>query len=160
MGGLQPWQDYIAVARASSGAELLDHRNYGPAAQIAMALGLSESAVRLLHVVVVAVAIVASAWSAWARRDAVESLAWAAVASLVTLPVTWIHYPAALIPFVIAALARNHGAAVIVGAAAVSAVVALSIPLLLWLAVALAVLAIWVAERSGASREPRAPAPA
>ena len=46
---------------------------------------------------------------AWRRSDPLESFAWAAVASLATLPVTWYHYPSALLPIAIAALAAGTG---------------------------------------------------
>jgi alpha-1,2-mannosyltransferase len=140
VGGLQPWSDYIAVARASTGAELLDHRNYGPAAQLGLAVGLSETGVRIVHVGVATAAVGLTAWAAWRRRDPLESLALAALASLVMLPVTWIHYPAALLPFVLVALARDRSAdrvgwvALAIGCAAAS----ILLTPLLWVAVAIA----------------------
>jgi hypothetical protein len=63
---------------------------------------------------------------------------------LVILPVTWIHYPAALIPFVVVALARDRRPerlgliALAIGCAAVSMLVA---PLL-WVAVGLVLLVV------------------
>ena len=36
VGGTQPWIDYATVVRAGSGADLVDPRNAGPAAQIAL----------------------------------------------------------------------------------------------------------------------------
>ena len=46
----------------------------------------------------------------WRRPDPVESFAWATAASLATLPVTWYHYPSALIPIAVAAMLRAIGA--------------------------------------------------
>ena len=39
LGGIQPWLDYVAVVRAGSSADLVDPRNAGPAAQLALLLG-------------------------------------------------------------------------------------------------------------------------
>jgi alpha-1,2-mannosyltransferase len=151
VGGLQPWADYIAVARASSGAQLLDHRNYGPAAQIGLAVDLDEVGVRLVHVVVAIGAVAATAWTAWARPDALGSFAVAAVASLVILPVTWFHYPAALIPFVAVGLVQDHrgervGQLVLVIACSAAAIL---LTPLFWLAVALALMLVLQAGRAG-----------
>ncbi len=95
-------------------------------------------------------ALVVTAWAALRRADTLESLSWAAVASLVTLPVTWFHYPAALIPFGIAALARTTGreptvrrrTAGLIVAALVTAVVAIAATPLIWVGVALLVTAV------------------
>ena len=106
-GGTSPWADYLAVVRAGTGADLVDPRNMGPAGQLGLAFGLDATAVRLVHLAVAIGAVAITAWSAWRHRDPVQSLGWAALASLVTLPVTWYHYPAALLPFAIAALVRR-----------------------------------------------------
>jgi hypothetical protein len=87
---------------------------------------------------------------AWSRRDTVESLAWAAAASLVVLPVTWFHYPAVMIPFAVAAVLRARGSAVatqvsgLVAGALVLSVVAIAVLPLIWVAVALAIAAVRV----------------
>jgi hypothetical protein len=148
IGGLQPWQDYLAVVRAGTGADLVDPRNMGPAGQLGLALGLDTPTVRLVHLGVAVAAIAVTAWSAWSRRDPVESLAWAAVASLVTLPVTWYHYPAALIPFAIAALARLPGVGPWVLGAWAASFLAIAIAPLLAIAMILVLVA---AGRSTAS---------
>jgi hypothetical protein len=80
--------------------------------------------------------------AAWRRPDPVESLAIAATATFVLLPVTWIHYPAALIPFGVAALLRSDGAAagrtrLLIGGAVVAAGASLAWLPLLWAAVGL-----------------------
>ncbi|HET9456918.1 MAG TPA: glycosyltransferase 87 family protein, partial [Candidatus Limnocylindrales bacterium] len=92
-GGTELWRDYVPVAGAASGARLLDARNAGPAAQVALALGGDEALVRTLHLAVAAAALLATLGAALAIRDSLTSLAVAAVASLVVLPVTWYHYP-------------------------------------------------------------------
>jgi hypothetical protein len=141
VGGISPWADYAAVVRAGSGADLVDPRNGGPAAQIALLVGSGEAAsgslARSLQPAVTFLAVAVSALAAWRLRDPAESLAWAAAASLVVLPVTWFHYPSALIPFAIAFLlrARNGPAArattaCIVGAAVVAALAIGWLPLL------------------------------
>jgi hypothetical protein len=105
-GGLALWREYVTVAGAASQAELLDPRNAGPAAQIALALGGDEALVRTLQVPVAITAVVATLAAGLLVRDRLLGLAIAAAASLVILPVTWYHYPVALMPFGIAAIAR------------------------------------------------------
>ncbi len=148
VGSVGPWRDYLGIVRAASSAELLDTRNIGPAAQIAILSGGSESLVRLIQIPVTALAVMVTIWSAWSRRDAVESLAWASMVSLVTLPVSWFHYPVVVVPFAVAALARERArlgttnvrrmlalAAVVAGAAVLA-------PVVIWAAVGLVLLAV------------------
>jgi hypothetical protein len=110
VGGIGPWLDYIAVLRAGMNVDLLDSRNLGPSVQVALAAGLGPEAVRTMQVGVTMLAALATVVAAWRVRDPVESLAWASVASFVVLPVTWFHYPAALVPFAIAAAVRARDA--------------------------------------------------
>jgi hypothetical protein len=136
IGGVQPWLDYLTVVRAGSGADLVDPRNAGPAAQVALLFGggssNAEALARTLQIPVTLAALVVTALAAIRLRDPVESLAWAAAASLVILPVTWYHYPSALIPFALAAVLRSRGTpagarvAGLVGAAAVIAALAIT----------------------------------
>jgi hypothetical protein len=109
--GPAPWQDYTKVASTAAQAGLVDGRNGAPAAQLALWLGGDSGLARLLHLPVVGLAVLAIVGAAWFRDDTVESLAIAATASLFLLPVSWIHYPAALLPFVAAAVLRVHGGA-------------------------------------------------
>lgn len=147
IGGTGPWVDYLAVIRAGSGADIVDPRNAAPAAQIALVTGGGESLARVLQVVVSVGAVALTAGVAWRRRDPVVSLALAAVASLVTLPVTWYHYPSALIPFAIAAMLRSRGTprarttTLLTGGAAVVAVASIAWLPLLWVGVGLLLLA-------------------
>ena len=108
-GGAALWEDYVPVAGAASGARLLDPRNVGPAAQLALLLGGDEALVRTLHLPVAIGAVAASLLAGLAIRDRLTGIAIAAIASLVVLPVTWYHYPVALIPFAVAAVARARG---------------------------------------------------
>jgi hypothetical protein len=146
IGGIALWTDYVEVVRAGTGAVIVDRRNAGIAAQLAMAIGGGDALARSLHIVVAVAAVVVTVWAAWRRRDALESFAWAAAASLSTLPVTWYHYPSALIPVAIAAWLRVGAvrARRVVGAliaAEVLAVMALVWLPLLWPAIGLVILA-------------------
>ena len=110
IGGFQPWLDYLTVVRAGSGADLVDPRNAGPAAQIALLLGggsSGEALARTLQIPVSIGALLLAVVAAVRVREPIESLAWAVVASFVLLPVTWYHYPAALIPFAVVAVLRS-----------------------------------------------------
>jgi hypothetical protein len=148
IGGVSPWSEYVAVVRAGSGADLVDPRNAGPAAQIALWTGGGETFARTLQIPVTLLALAVTVVAAWSSRDAVESLAWAAAASLVILPVTWFHYPAAMIPFALAALLRARHtreagrAAALVTAATVVSIIAISALPLVWLAVTLVIAAV------------------
>jgi hypothetical protein len=148
IGGLSIWSEYISVVRAGSGADLVDPRNAGPAAQIALWIGGGEALARWLQIPVTLAALAVTVVAAWSRRDPVESLAWAAAVSLVILPVTWFHYPAAMIPFVLVALLRARGTAaatrvaVIVASAITASIVAIAILPLIWFAVGLVIVAV------------------
>lgn len=147
-GGVGLWRDYLPVAGAASGARLLDARNAGPAAQVALAFGGDEALVRSLHIVVAGAALVATLGAALTIRDSLTSLAVAAVASLVVLPVTWYHYPVALIPFAVAAVARSRGTAAatptlgLVAAALIVATLAIAWLPVLWIALGLGLAAV------------------
>jgi hypothetical protein len=158
-GGADLWREYVPVAGAASGARLLDPRNAGPAAQLALLLGGDEGLVRAIHLPVAVGALVATIVAAVAIRDSLTSLAAGAVASLVVLPVTWYHYPVALIPFAVAAVARSRGTTAASPTArlivAATIVATLSIAWLpgLWIAVGLGLAAVLV------SAEPEARGP-
>lgn len=157
--GPAPWQDYRLAVIAGSGAEIVDRRNAGIAVQIAMLAGGGEGLARALHLVVGIIAVAMTIVAAWRRRDPVESFAWAAVASLATLPVTWYHYPSALIPIALAAVlrARASGSSLatnrlVLGAGLIGGLAIASLPLL-WVAAALVILA----ARASAGVSPPAP---
>lgn len=107
-GGSPQWSEYLTVIRTGAQASIIDPRNAGPAAVLASLLGQGEPFARLMQIPVTLVALAITAWAAWTRDDPLESVAWAAAASLATLPVTWYHYPAAFIPFAIAAALRAY----------------------------------------------------
>jgi Glycosyltransferase family 87 len=155
LGGPGIWFEYVRVVGVMSGAELLDARNAAPATQLVLLIGGDNGLARIVHLPIAAGAIAVTAWAAIARRDTIESLAWAAAASLVILPLTWYHYPAALLPFGIAAILRAWGTpaagrvGLALGGATVLAAAGLVWPPLLWVAVGLVVAAAW---RSGIGR--------
>ena len=158
--GLGPWQDYVGVLRAGGGVDLVSPLNIGPASQLALLLGDPSVASRVAPVIaVVALGGIAAA-AGWVRRPAL-SLAIAAVLSLVVLPITWFHYPVALVPFAIAAAVAAHGTAAasrvgwLVAGAIVVAGVAIAGPVIVWGAVALVVAAVGVAVRT--DERPRNP---
>jgi hypothetical protein len=135
----------------------------GPAVQLALLTGGSEAFVRLVQVIVSLGAIALTAWAALRRSDPVESLAWAAVASLVTLPVTWFHYPVALIPFGVAAIVRAQAASpaarrrttLAIAGAVLMSVVAIAFAPLVWVAVALVLTGVALSRPAVATRLPR-----
>ena len=160
VGGTGPWADYVTVVRAGSGADLVDPRNGGPAAQLAMLLrgggAEAESLARTLQIPVTLLALAATACAAWWLEDVVASLAWGATASLVILPVTWYHYPSALLPFALVALLRARGTAaartttaLLVVAGVVAAIAIAWLPLL-WVAIGLVLGAVHVSGRVAA----------
>lgn len=156
LGGTSVWADYAQVVRAGAGASIVDPRNAGIAAQLAGLVGGGDDLARSLHLVVGMAAVLVTVWAAWRRSEPVESFAWAAAASLATLPVTWYHYPSAMIPVAVAAMLRAYGenarrVALLVTAAAVVAAVALVWLPLTWVAIGLVIAA---ARASGGASAP------
>jgi hypothetical protein len=139
VGGVQPWIDYVQVVKAGAGADLVDPRNIGPVSLIAQATGLDANALRWLQVAVIAGVVIATAIAASRIRDPLFSLALAGAASLVTLPVTWYHYPAALLPVCVALAIRWRTARPwLIFAIVLADVAIVSLPIV-WLAVAVVV---------------------
>ncbi len=158
-GGLTPWQVYFDVLGAGSTATLIDTRNIGPAGQIAALLGGGETLAHALQVLFSVAALAVTAWAAWSRRDPIESFAWASAASLVTLPITWFHYPIVLLPVAIASALRaapgrpRTRVLLLLAGAMVVAAVSIVLPVTVWLAVGLVLL---VAVASAEAPEPAA----
>jgi hypothetical protein len=165
VGGTGPWIDYLAFLRSGTQtADLVGPLNIGPASQVALLLGGGEETARLLQAPVTLAAVGVTIIAAVRPRDPVEGLAWAVTASLVVLPVTWFHYPTALVPFAVAALARREGAprpgrvsALVVGALAAAAL-AIVAPVAVWLAVALVLAAVRVSRPAQAAETAAVPA--
>jgi len=147
VGGVGPWRDYIAYLSLGSAADLTSRVNIGPASQLALLAGDSGLA-RPLAVGFAGVAVIATIAAARLVRDPLESMSWAIVASLIVLPVTWYHYPVALIPIALVAWTRSRGAArarsvtVVLAAVVVVADVAVALPVAIWLAVILLFVAV------------------
>jgi hypothetical protein len=159
--GIGTWTDYLAVVRAGSNADLVDVRNAGPAVQLALLLGGDDRFARTAQIAVTAAVLVVTLVAARRGGDPVERLAWAAAASFATLPVTWFHYPSALIPFALAALLRSSGTGSAgavrgwIAGALVMAALAIAILPLLWVAVGLVLVAVRVSQ-PGAATDPAA----
>jgi Glycosyltransferase family 87 len=140
------WSQYAQVVRAGTGAVIVDPRNAGIAALVAGAVGGGDALARTLHLAVAVGALAVTVWAGWRRGDAIEGFAWAAAASLSTLPVTWYHYPSAMIPVAIAAWLRADQVSsgrvrLAIVAAMVVAAVAIAVLPMLWVAIGLVILA-------------------
>lgn len=147
--GPLPWLDYLAVIRAGTVSEIVDPRNAAPAAQAALLIGLDDEVARVLQVPVTALALVVTGWAAWTREDPLEGMAWATAGSLATLPVTWYHYPVAILPVAVAALLRvlprpggRASVARLLGLALGVVALAIAVLPLIWVSIALVLLAV------------------
>jgi hypothetical protein len=158
VGGIGPWQDYVGVLRAGTAVNLVTFLNIGPASQLALLAGDPGVAASVTPVVTIA-ALAVTAGAAWAVRRTDLSLATAAASSLVVSPITWFHYPVALLPFAVAAWVAARGTpaaprtAGLLIAALVVAALAIAAPVAVWIAVALALVAIVRAQTFGTGRE-------
>jgi hypothetical protein len=156
------WAEYAQVVRAGTNAVIVDRRNAGIAAFVAGALGGGDPMARTLHLGVGVAALGVTIWASSRRGDLLEGFAWASAASLCTLPVTWYHYPSAMIPVALAAWLRaDQGSlrrvrAVIVGAMVVAVVAIAALPLL-WVAIGLVILAARWSRHVASSDEAGAP---
>ena len=160
LGGVGPWADYVAFLRGGAGtADLVSPLNVGPASQLAQLLGLSDATARGLQAGVSVIALAGTAAAARLLVDPVESFGWATVASLVILPVTWFHYPVALLPVALAAASRARGEArrrtiLLLGAAIVTAALAILAPVLVWAAAAVVLAAARASRTAAAETHP------
>ena len=139
VGGIQPWIDYVTVIRAGSGASLVDPRNIGPVSLLGQATGMEGRALVAAQAVVVLAVAGISVLAATKVRDPLTSVAIAIAASLCTLPVTWYHYPVALIPVGVALAIGRPASRRLLVLAVLVVDLAIAIPALVWLAVALLV---------------------
>jgi hypothetical protein len=140
IGGFGPWREYVDYLSLGSGAGLASRVNVGPASQIALLLNNPELA-RPLAAFCAMAALAGTLAAARLVHDPLESVAWAIVASLVILPVTWYHYPVALIPVALAAWTRSRGTTqghrvtCAIALAYMVADAAVALPVVLWLSV-------------------------
>jgi hypothetical protein len=146
IGGTGPWLDYVTVVKAGAGASVIGPSNAGPVSLLGQVLPLDATSVKLAQVVVALLALAVTALAAVRVRDPLGSLAIGITASLVVLPVTWYHYPVALIPVGIALAASRPAARARVAVAVVVADLAISFVPLVWVAVGV----LLAATRSGA----------
>jgi hypothetical protein len=151
-----PWLDYLVVLQAGAGAELVDPRNLGPVSLLGQAVALDAGTLRLVQVGVTGIAVIASVIAAARLRDPLASLSVAIVASMVMLPVTWYHYPVALIPIGVALATRAPRSRPHLVLAVLLADLAIAFGPLLWVAVAVLVLAAFEAGRSAGRPSPAA----
>ncbi len=159
--GIAPWTHYVSVVQSAASARIVDFLNIGPAAQLTLLIGGGEDVARLLQIVVLVLVMGGTAVAAWRCEDAVESFAWASVASLIVLPVTWIHYPVVLLPVAVAAWLRSSPArrrelAALFSVAGALAIIAVVLPVLVWISMALILVAT---RRSIPTRVVEAPFP-
>lgn len=140
--GTGPWLDYVEVLRASAGAEIVDPRNLAPVSMLGQALAFDDGTLRLVQMGISGMAVIGSVIAAVWVRDPLASLSVAIVASMVVLPITWYHYPVALIPVgIVLAVARPTARPLILVAVAI-ADLAISFGPLLWVAVAVLLVAV------------------
>jgi hypothetical protein len=149
VGGIGPWQDYVTVRQAGAGAAVVDPRNVGPVSLLGQVVPLDANAIRLAQAVVSLAALAVTVLAAARVRDPLGSVAIAIAASLVVLPVTWYHYPIALIPVGIALVVSRPASRFGTAAAVVIADIAVGFIALLWVAVGLLLLAARVPVPTG-----------
>lgn len=135
VGGIGPWQDYLTVVRAGTGASIVDPRNVGPVSLLGQVVSLEGGQLLAAQVVVTLAALAVTVLAAVRVRDPLPSVAVAIAASLVVLPVTWYHYPVALLPVGIALAAFRPAARARVAVATVVADLAIGFTPLLWVGV-------------------------
>ncbi|MBF6605802.1 MAG: DUF2029 domain-containing protein [Chloroflexi bacterium] len=157
VGGSGPWTDYVGVLRAGASAQLAVALNIGPASQLALLAGDPSLAARLAPVIGGGAVLVIS-FGAWFVPRTTLSLAIATAASLVLLPITWFHYPVAIVPFAAAAwvAARGTPSARPIGLVLIAALVGaggtILAPVALWIAVALVLAGVALAPTSSVRR--------
>lgn len=148
VGGTGPWSSWLDLVRSGTGADVAGRLNIGPGSQVALLVGRPDLA-RAIAALGSLAAVVVIAWAAFRIDDSLTSFGIAAAASLVVLPVTWFHYPVALMPIATAALGRAAGTpaaratAGLVALAVVVAALSIVLPVTLWVAVAAVLAAAW-----------------
>ena len=69
--------------------------------------GLGGAALAAIQLVILFIVLAVTVLAAWRVPDRVTSFALVSAASLAALPVTWYHYPAAMLPVAIALAVRS-----------------------------------------------------
>jgi hypothetical protein len=134
IGGLASWTDFSTVLRAGAGAAVVDPRNLGPVSLLGQVVALDGTGVKLAQAVVSVGALAVTVLAALRVHDPLTSVTVAIAASLVVLPVTWYHYPVALLPVGIALVALRPVSRARVALAAIVADLAIGFVPLLWVA--------------------------
>ena len=101
----------------------------------------------MIQVAIVVAALAATVFAAVRVRDLILSMAIVVTASLVVLPVTWYHYPVALMPVAAALAISARASRPWVAIALLVADLAIVFLPLVWLAVAILIVASWMASR-------------
>jgi len=156
VGGTAPWADYVQVVRIGSNAELVDARNLGPVSLLGQATGLDGTILRAIQVVIAVAVGGVAVVTALRVRDPLLGFGLVGAATLATLPVTWYHYPVALLPLAIALAIRHPSARPRVVLAVVVVDLAIAWPALVWLAVAILLVGALEASRRDRGRAPAA----
>lgn len=141
IGGTAPWSDYARVIGVGATSELVDPRNLAPVSLIGQATGLDGVALRVAQAGVTAAVVVAAVLAGWRVRDPLTSFGIVAAASLMTLPVTWYHYSVALLPVAITLAVGRPASRPLIVLAALVVDLAIALPALSWLAIAILLLA-------------------
>lgn len=116
--GIDPWTEYGSVIRAGGGADIVDPRNIAPVSLLGQVVAMDAGSLRLVQLAVAALAAAVAVGAAGRIADPVASFSVATVASLVVLPVTWYHYPVALLPLAMTLVVMRPAARPWVAAAA------------------------------------------
>jgi Glycosyltransferase family 87 len=152
VGGTGPWADYVQVVRIGADAELVDGRNLGPVSLIGLATGQDGTILRAIQAVIALAVAGVAVLAAYRVRDPLLGFGLVSAASLVTLPVTWYHYPVALLPLAIALAIRHPVSRPRVVLSVVVVDLAIAWPALVWLAVAILLVGALEASRRGRGR--------
>lgn len=147
-GGSGPWQEYARVVQAGAGAAVVDPRNAAPVSILGQLGAADPGGLRGLQAVIALAATGGSLAAGLRLREPLAGLALAAAASLVVLPVTWYHYPVALLPAGAWLALRHPRSRPALVAALVVVDAAIAWPILLWPAVAILLAAVAVAVRA------------
>lgn len=163
--GIGPWGEYVGYFRQAGALDPTTWVNIGPASLVSLLTG-NQSLAQPAGVLVALAAVVAVLAAARHIHDDLQSVTVAIVASMVFLPVTWYHYPVALIPSALAIWMRSRGTArsrqisLALVAAWVLADVSIVLPVGLWLAVGVFLWAVSVSTPEVPTRAGLAPDPA
>lgn len=154
-GGIGPWRDYATVLHAATASAVVDPRNIGPVSLLGQVVLLDPTVIPWLQAAVAAAAVVLTVVVAARVADPLASVAIAIALSLVVLPVTWYHYPVALLPVGVALVLARPASRLRVAIAAVVADVAIAFLPVTWIGVGALLAACGIRSGSGTPGEQR-----